>query len=196
MTALVIVLAPAMIVALLGALPGIDAATGAVIAVLFVGAMPGGRGADVADLHRRGVTDRDGASRRARAGGDAPACVVRTLRPAPAAQARRLPATASRETVRLERGERLVERFEAAAASSMAISPMAEAVGEFVRVVDVVAAAVVHLDIEVGVTDGPDVPSTVMMSGSMYQSSGSGTSEKKVIRLTTQPWRGRTQRWW
>ena len=37
-----IVLAPSIIVALLGALAGIDAATGAVIAVLFVGAMPAG----------------------------------------------------------------------------------------------------------------------------------------------------------
>ena len=37
-----IVLAPAIIIALLGGLAGIDAATGAVIAVLFVGAMPVG----------------------------------------------------------------------------------------------------------------------------------------------------------
>jgi len=37
-----IVLAPSILVALLGALAGIDAATGAVIAVLFVGAMPAG----------------------------------------------------------------------------------------------------------------------------------------------------------
>lgn len=37
-----IVLAPSIIVALLGALAGIDAATGAVIAVLFVAAMPAG----------------------------------------------------------------------------------------------------------------------------------------------------------
>jgi hypothetical protein len=37
-----IVLAPSLIVALLGALAGIDAATGAIIAVLFVGAMPAG----------------------------------------------------------------------------------------------------------------------------------------------------------
>jgi hypothetical protein len=37
-----VVLAPAILVALLGAIAGIDAATGAVIAVLFVGAMPAG----------------------------------------------------------------------------------------------------------------------------------------------------------
>ena len=37
-----VVLSPAIVVALLGALAGIDAATGAVIAVLFVGAMPAG----------------------------------------------------------------------------------------------------------------------------------------------------------
>lgn len=41
-TAWCIVLAPAMIVALFGAVAGIDAVTGAVIAVLFVGAMPAG----------------------------------------------------------------------------------------------------------------------------------------------------------
>lgn len=37
-----IVLAPAILIALLGGLAGIDAATGAVISVLFVGAMPAG----------------------------------------------------------------------------------------------------------------------------------------------------------
>jgi hypothetical protein len=37
-----IVLAPSILIALLGALAGIDAATGAIIAVLFVGAMPAG----------------------------------------------------------------------------------------------------------------------------------------------------------
>lgn len=37
-----VVLAPAILIALLGAIAGIDTATGAVIAVLFVGAMPAG----------------------------------------------------------------------------------------------------------------------------------------------------------
>ena len=41
-TAWCIVLAPAFLVALLGAVSGIDVATGAVIAVFFVGAMPAG----------------------------------------------------------------------------------------------------------------------------------------------------------